>query len=347
MGIIEEYEKIPHELSGATSKNRFRLEMLWGASKMFDLFDQEDFCVVYDYKCDIEIHLSDLLEFYQIKTHKVQEPYKFTQISKQDKTGKSIFGKIYLLKNTKSSLIPIKVAIVSNAFLKIDKTVYSESETLHFSDLSDSAKKKICKELSKELGSELDLNNIDFIYTSMNLLNPDNDLKGKIVGSFEKIMGCEPEKPNALYRLIKDSVESKACYEMKSNDYNELIKNKGITKCELNEMLRKHATHTDNATKKASEFISANINDPKLLRKYNAALVTVTEAVLSSQELIALEESVANYLNTNTDSIPNNQKDSVEFLLNRFNNDFSVEYTEFDKRVFLLLVLLKWEEGKL
>ena len=292
MNLIDEYGKIPYELSGATAKNRFRLEMLWGASKMFDLFDEDDFCVVYDYKCDIEIHLSNSLEFYQIKTHKVQEPYRFTQISKRDKTGKSIFGKVYLLKNAKSSSIPIKVAIVSNTFLKIDKTIYSESETLHFCDLDDSTKKKICKELSKELGAGINLDNIDFIYTSMNLLDPDNDLKGKIVGSFEKIMGCEPEKPNALYRLIKDTVESKACYEMKSNDYSELVKHKGITKKELQEMLRKHTTYTDNATKKASDFISNNINDPKQLRNYNAALVTVTEAVLTSKELITLLDVV-------------------------------------------------------
>lgn len=40
MSITDEYAKIPFDLSGASSKNRFRLEMLWGASKMFDLFDK-------------------------------------------------------------------------------------------------------------------------------------------------------------------------------------------------------------------------------------------------------------------------------------------------------------------
>jgi hypothetical protein len=40
----------------------------------------------------------------------------------------------------------------------------------------------------------------------MNLLDPQNDIIGKITGSFEKIKGCEPVKPNALYRLIVDTV---------------------------------------------------------------------------------------------------------------------------------------------
>lgn len=66
---------------------------------MFDLYDKPDFCIVFDYKCDIEIHFKDYLEFYQIKTHKVRKPYKFTVISKPDKnTGKST-RRLYLLKD--------------------------------------------------------------------------------------------------------------------------------------------------------------------------------------------------------------------------------------------------------
>ena len=219
MGIRDEYEKIPHELSGAVSKNRFCLEMLWGASKMFDLFDAEDFCVVFDYKCDIEIHLPNSLEFYQIKTHKIQSPYSLKKLTKQDKTNKSIIGKLFLLKNAVDPSALCKVAVVSNAYLKINNKTYSEYEELEFDSLDSKTQRVICNALRAELGPEIDLKNIGFIYTSMNLLNPDNDLRGKIVGSFEKIMGCEPQKPNALYRLIKDTVENKACYEMVSNTY--------------------------------------------------------------------------------------------------------------------------------
>ena len=71
LGVVDVYTKIPYDLSGSISKNRFRQELCWGISKMFDLFDKEDFCVVFDYKCDIEIHFNDSIEFYQIKTHKI------------------------------------------------------------------------------------------------------------------------------------------------------------------------------------------------------------------------------------------------------------------------------------
>ena len=346
MSVKEDYSKLPFELSGASSKNRFRLEMLWGASKMFDLFDEDDFCVVFDYKCDIEVHLNNSLEFYQVKTHKIQSPYTFTTLSKQDKTGKSIIGKLFLLKNALDPKAAFKVAIVSNSYLKIGNKIYSESEILDFGSLDTKSQQAVRKALNNELGSTIDLNNIGFIYTSMNLLAPDNDLRGKIVGSFEKIMGCEPIKPNALYRLVKDSVETKACYEMASSNYDELIRNKGITKKELYDMLSKHASLTDNSIANAEKFIDTNITAPSMIRKYKTSLISITRYYSSSEELKSNEKLIADYLTENESILPDNQVDAVNFLYNNFESYFSVEFSESDRKVFILIVLLKWEGGK-
>ena len=346
MDLSKEYQKIPYDLSGATSKNRFRLEMLWGASRMFDLFEKEDFCVVFDYKCDIEIHFSDALEFYQLKTHKVQKPYKFSTISKLDKNGRSIFGKLYLLRDGLDPAIPIKLAIVSNAFLQIGKKTYSDSEEIYFNDLDDKSKNSISKSLSNELGNDINLNDIEFIYTSMNLLNPENDLKGKIIGSFEKIMRCEPEKPNALYRLITDTVSAKACYEMNSNDYDELKKNKGITKAELFSMLSQHSTYVDTAIEKTEIFIDGHYSDPKQRRKLKKSLVTITKDYLSSVDLKETEKNIVAFLNGHEDELPDNQIDTLSLLYDNFDASFPIEYTETDRKVLILIVLHKWEDGK-
>ena len=79
MNLGETYMSLPNDLSGSASKNRFRLELLWGISKMFDIYDKDDFTIVFDNVCDIEIHFKSELEFYQIKTHKVQKPYTFAK----------------------------------------------------------------------------------------------------------------------------------------------------------------------------------------------------------------------------------------------------------------------------
>lgn len=346
MQMANEYEKIPAELSGSISKNRFRLEMLWGASKMFDLFDKDDFCVIFDYKCDVEVHFSDSLEFYQLKTHKVQSPYAFSALSKRAKDKPSIMGKLFAIKNAADPSVPIKVAIVSNSYLKIGKTVYSDYEELELASLGKEAQEEIIKALKPEVGETIDLTNVGFIYTSMNLLDPDNDLRGKIVGSFEKIMGCEPNKPNALFRLIKDTVESKACYEMKSSNYDELQRNKGITKQELHEMLCKHSAFVDNSIEDAGRFIDTYITEPIWIRRYKASLVRITQHFSSSTELRQKEDIISKDLSLNEDSLPDNQLDTLNMLYHKYQNGFSIEYSESDKRVFLLIVLLKWEAGK-
>ena len=225
---------------------------------MFDLFDKEDFCVVFDYKCDIEIHFNDSIEFYQIKTHKIQSPYKFSDL-KRHKEGLSIIAKLFVLKEASAPETPIRCALVSNAFLQIGKVAISDKEFFSFDELDEKSQATVRTALSEELSCEnVDLTNLYYIYTPMNLLAPQNDIIGKITGSFEKIKGCEPVKPNALYRLILDTVTEKACYELSSQDYSDLIKCKGITKAELNNMLDHHMEKTDNSVSLIQDYIEVD-----------------------------------------------------------------------------------------
>lgn len=62
---------LPHDLSGAMAKKRFKNELLWGVRKILELYKAgEEYVVVFDYVCDIEIHFKEkAFEFYQIKTH--------------------------------------------------------------------------------------------------------------------------------------------------------------------------------------------------------------------------------------------------------------------------------------
>lgn len=60
------------DLSGSIAKNRFRVELLWGIEKLLQLLDKgsSSFAVVFDYRCDVELHLEKGYEFYQVKTKK-------------------------------------------------------------------------------------------------------------------------------------------------------------------------------------------------------------------------------------------------------------------------------------
>lgn len=345
MALSDIYNQIPYDMSGSTSKNRFRQELFWGISKMFDLYSRDDFCIVFDYKCDVEIHLNDALEFYQIKSHKVQRPYTFTTLKKTDSGKHSILAKLYVLKDLSSPNMPIRCAIVSNAFFQVGKTLYSDSEVISFDDLSDKDKDSIRQALGKELERDkIDLGNLQYIYTSMNLLSPQNDLKGKITGSFELIKGCEPIKPNALYRLIVETVEEKACYEFSSEDYEELKERKGITKAALDTMLNLHMRETDNSVELVRAFIDQKVCSVGQKHKLKTSLAKMIELNFSSAELRDKEKEILLYITDNNSDMSVEQM--VDVLMERFESTFSIEYSFEDKYVFILLIVKRWEEGQ-
>ena len=90
------YEMLPYDLSGSRSKNRFRNELLWGLEKLYEVYKtEEDFCIIFDYTCDIELHFNNRFEFYQIKTSNKGQAYTIGKISSPDKQGNSILGKDY------------------------------------------------------------------------------------------------------------------------------------------------------------------------------------------------------------------------------------------------------------
>lgn len=179
----------------------------------------------------------------------------------------------------------------------------------------------------------------------MNLLDPENDIKGKIAGCFEKIKNCEPIKPNALYRLIRDTVDAKACYELKSDDYDELILHKGITKAQLDMMLNQYVDNTDNGVKQAQEYIESKYS-VKERRKLKTALVHILEASVRSNELKNKEREISSYIDSNIENLPEEFEEIIDVLLQNFGDSFSVEYTREQIYVFLILILKRWEDGR-
>ena len=310
---------------------------------MLDIYDYEDFAVIFDYVCDIEVHTKEGFEFYQLKTHKGGKVYSIHNILKME-NGKSILGKLYVLKSfdkTKS----VKLALVSNSYLKDDKKVITDLEQIDLSSISKVSLDKITKALKMELNLDnIDISNMYYIFTSMNLNSPDNDIIGKIVSSFVKIKGCEPKKPNALYRLIYDTVSGKACCELRMTDYKQLIENKGITKGEFDKLLNCHIEKADNSVKNTKEYIE-NMIDFKEKRKMNLALAKLMRDLYISKELERMERIIASYILVSIESLPSDFEKCVDILLANFGSDFSPEYSKVEIYVFIVLILKRFEEG--
>lgn len=342
MNCSEYYMTLPKDLSGSISKNRFRNEILWGLSKIYDIYDKnDDFFVVFDYVCDIEVHTDKSLELYQVKTNKSLTPYTCASLTKLKK-GKSILGKLFLVK-TKVPIIAmpnIKIGIVSNVFFEKYKT----KEILDFTTCEEDLKKKIVKCLEEELRiTPIILDNSYYIYTPMNLLSPTDDLFGKTYRFFCKVKGCEPIKPNVLFNILKDKVTEKACYELEVQDFDDLIFKKGFTKKEINEILDKHITNSDDIIIKSKEFIKNNYSNFIERTKMNNSLALV---IVTKDELIDnIKNEITIFIGSNEDLFNINDKEVVEVLFKQFKDNFSIEYNDYDIRAVIIITILKYEEA--
>lgn len=339
MNQAEYYMGLPYDLSGSRSKNRFRLELLWGVSRMLELMESgDDFTIVFDFVCDIEVHLNAGFEFYQIKTHKNSRTYTPKQLVtlKKGEQG-SILGKLFMLNLGRN--LPTKLVLVCNVPLRALSDGFGENR---LEDLEKDNKAVIVDAIKKELGiDDVDLSNSYYLYTPMNLLQPENEIKGQLISTFEKVKGSEPTNPNALYRLIFDTVSEKACYEFNANDYQQIRKLKGISRSELNQMLEAHWVNEKTGINQTREYINqmSGIHEKRV---YKTALNSLLPKRACSKELQKMEILMAQTLREYEEL---DMERAIDVLTDVYHEKFPIEYTNAEKIVCYMVVIHKFIEG--
>ncbi|EFO70835.1 hypothetical protein HMPREF9211_1517 [Lactobacillus iners LactinV 01V1-a] len=205
-------------------------------------------------------------------------------------------------------------------------------------DVLDDVRKKLCTELNLET---VCLDNVFYIFDNMDLLNPEDSIRGKLVKSFVDIKGEEPQNPNALYRLVVDSVKEKASYEFDSGTYEDVVKNKGITRSEFDKMLNAHKKESKNGVNETQEYIN-NLSFAKR-RRYNTALGNILE-MQQSESLRLIKIKIYNYIVEHEDSL-----DDIESYLKEisklFDDDFDVEFTDDMKSVQYIMIYYMYASG--
>lgn len=345
------YMNLKLDLSGARTKNRFRSEIMWGLKKIYEIYKEcNDFCVIFDYKCDIEVHKDEKLEFYQIKTQNPGANYTLNKILKKNKVGESILGKLYCFKK---QIIDngedILIAIVSNVpFADKDNKKYNTLEKVEFDKLSETNQDYIREKLQEELNTKdiVNLNDVLFIYTNMNLQEPENDCIGATVNFFSNVKGSEPIKPKTLYSLIYSLISEKACYELECTSYEDVKDKKGITKEEIDMIINKHIENSDESVLMAKEFIKDESNytymqSSNMIR----GLARVVSDLLKNYELQELEKRIYLFIDENKNKLDITKKEIIEIVFQEFKTIWPIEYNEFELKSLIVLVLMRNEEG--
>ena len=336
------YMRLPKDLSGSISKNRFRLELLWGINKIIDVHKaDEDYTVVFDFKCDIELHRGDEFCFYQIKTKKSGSggSYNEKNLCKKN-SGKqnSILGKLYALYSPEQN---IKLAIVCNKQLKIKNQEINLSKQC-FGELEESIVDDVKKNLCLELGlNSINLDNVFYIFDNMDLLNPEDAIRGKLIKSFVEIKGEEPQNPNALYRLVSETVKEKASYELDLAGYEDVVNFKGITRSEFDRMLEAHKKESKKGILETQNYI--NTQPLKLKRKYNIAMGNLLN-LPQNENLNMIKIKIFNYIKEHEDSL-DNIDDYLGNVSKLFDENFEIEFTVEMKIVQYLLIYFIYASG--
>nr|WP_208459808.1 dsDNA nuclease domain-containing protein [Clostridium botulinum] len=342
---------LPYDLSGSIAKNRFRNELLWGLKKILDLHrEDKDYTVVFDYCCDIEVHLDNNLEFYQIKSQNNNGAYTTNKLVTKDNTGKSVFGKLYILKydDNKIENNDIVVALVSNAPLNDETKIYTDCECISLDSICKKALRKIKKEIKKELNVEEDINilNTFFIRTDMDLTYPDKTLIGELVVFFDEVFNKDVKKVRSLYRVLHSKITDKACYEKKILTYKDIINKKGINRGEFQQILEQYIDKTDIAVQKAKDFIN-NLysNNFKKRLVMNQALNRVFIELITNKVMRGMEIEIATYINNNLDTLPDEERYIIETIYEIMVENKPIEMNKEDVKALVILSLKRFEEG--
>lgn len=338
MRYSDYYMNLPLDLAGSRTKNRFRVELLWGISKLIDAYKQyDDYTVVFDFKCDIELHYENGLDFYQVKT-KNRGNHSLKTLTNRKENSKSILGTLYALYNPNQN---VKLAVVCNKYLKVARNEDLREE-ICLGELDKTVIDFIQDKLKEELNlSDVALDDVFYICECIDLINPHYALIGKLIESFQEIKNEEPNNPNALYRLVSETAQKKASYEMAITNYNDVLELKGISKDEFNKMLESHRKKSITGIDQAKDYIKTLC--PAERRIYNQALTNLLE-IDHSYDLNVLKKSVFKYIEGNIDNIKTEDK-LFNILSQRFDDEFSEEYTQIMKKVFYLLVFYIYTEG--
>lgn len=346
------YANLPIDLSGSSSKNRFRWEMLWGIYRIFDIYDKtDDFVVIFDCVCDVEIFTDAEDSFYQIKTKKQTQAYTTTALctTGKGKNGEilsSILGKLFLIKAASDPQRKVKVAVVANVGFKHKQKEYTEKLELPLIEIDDDAKQAITTALLKEKGiTSVDLDNVYYIRSYMDLANPQETLIGKMTTWFYANKGCEIKNPKALYQSLCDIVKEKASYEWSDGDSSVIQAKKGLTKQQFDNLIDLHTQNAANGIEPAKEWIKNNVAaymDRMDAMRDLATIVQYLHTDIRLQPLASIIDSI--FEKRQLPQELKTEQEIIDFLQEKIRPQWPQDYSANQMRMFILLNIKRLEE---
>lgn len=337
------YQSYRSNLSGSRTKNRYRYELYWGIMKVYELFsNQEEFCVVFDYASDIDVINRDSLVLYQLKTHNKKVTLPF--LARLSASKESIVTKMAALDNNEYVK---KLIIVSNEQLDCEDSLVSNQETICFSTLSPEEQEYINKHVDQVLHKSIDLSKYFYIRSDMCVSSPQKILLGETTIFLQKILKIKMVDPVYFLNYVQSKVIEKACYEMYPSTFEELVKNKALTRTDVKSILEDYG----NTYNQYANDVSKKIDDLKTelpfekIIKIKQALANISAVGLTDFISLSTIKSIIDEISSNSKSYEDlGFFDYVSKLLD--NVQFASHLDYYSKICYILIAICKIENGE-
>lgn len=284
MELKEMYNKLPYDLAGSRTKNRFDFEILYGIEQLIDNYNNiDDYYVVFDYVCDIELHYDNKLKFYQVKTTDTGKSNNVSYLTKK-KSGnsESIISRMYKISGTTDEeKNNISVLLVSNAPLINKQYATKPNEVILLDEIDEAIKNKLIDHLKSETNEQdINLKNIYYLYRNVGIQDFENSIIGKLSRFYENEKNCSINKPTVLLDSIKSLAISKSKYE-KECTFEELYEKKAISKDEFGKMIDYHHAQNSDLHKKC-EIQIMNITSNNLF--FQLKCISALKDIISGKD---------------------------------------------------------------
>lgn len=350
MVIDDVYSLYEADVSGARTKNRFSYEIYWGIDKFLrELIASDDFTMVFDYVCDIEIHHRDRLEFFQVKTKNNTGTYTVRALTKKDSSKRhSIIGTLYKLRHTelKNNMPKSKLAIVSNLHLGISNNEYIPNSELVIEEIGEKNKTTFISSLSSEFpDEEIDLSDIYFINSDLGISTARETMVGRVVSFFVEHYSEELVKPGALLNLLIEEAREKADYEYPVNSRIEAVEKKGVTSERFKLIIGRYAEKSFSIMEQCKKYIQEAEYNLGKRQKYIKVLPDVISRLRMDFHWQELEYKVKDDILKQSDKLESVQIfELVRQYVGISKVKFPLEFSQEEIELLCLIVIIKVEE---
>ena len=310
----------PRERSGSQAFNRFSFQNSWALCHLLSLHDQGiDYLLLFDFHDDVaEISNSASVKFYQIKTNATIAAWKPKNLIEAKKGKFSYIGKLYhhyinlnvgVDKLLFVSNIPLDANLDEGGTSKTMQNV--EFKKLH-KDIQASFVNSV--KIEHKLSSEPDLSNLCFRVSPISLHDSRMHALGEVVTFLTKTLKERLIPADPFYLTLSNEIERRASWEFQPSDWNELCKNKGLSRSDV-ETFIKSATYISPCASISSLYLpelekcGMNFLERESIRK---ELNAVERDLLDNSNLIINEE--VNEINNKLKILPKEATSLIEII---------------------------------